>query len=345
MKAVVIHAAKDLRIEQREINALRDSEVQVDIEFGGICGSDLHYFNHGGFGAIRLRQPMVLGHEVSGIVKSLGKSASGLSVGDRVAISPSRPCHDCRFCTEGAFNHCLNMRFYGSAMPMPHIQGAFAQTLVAEASQCHVIAPSVAPELAAFAEPLAVALHALRRAGDIEGRRVLITGAGPIGALCLLAARAAGAGEVVVTDVLDPVLRLAEVQGADRTINVAKNANWTTDFAQDKGHFDVMFEASGNESALRAGLDVLRPKGVLVQVGLGGDVTLPQNLIVSKEIEMRGAFRFHEEFAQAVEAINSATLPLAPLLSAQFPMERAVEAFELASDRAQSMKVQLDFRP
>ena len=345
MKAVVIHAAKDLRIEQREINALRDSEVQVDIEFGGICGSDLHYFNHGGFGAIRLRQPMVLGHEVSGIVKSRGKSASGLSVGDRVAISPSRPCHDCRFCAEGAFNHCLNMRFYGSAMPMPHIQGAFAQTLIAEASQCHVIAPSVAPELAAFAEPLAVALHALRRAGDIEGRRVLITGAGPIGALCLLAARAAGAGEVVVTDVLDPVLRLAEVQGADRTINVAKNANWTTDFAQDKGHFDVMFEASGNESALRAGLDVLRPKGVLVQVGLGGDVTLPQNLIVSKEIEMRGAFRFHEEFAQAVEAINSATLPLAPLLSAQFPMERAVEAFELASDRAQSMKVQLDFRP
>ena len=144
MKSIVIHGPKDLRIEDQIVASPKPGEVQVTMAAGGICGSDLHYYNHGGFGTIKLREPMVLGHEVAGHVTGLGEGVSDLKVGQLVAISPSRPCNTCKFCLEGAQNQCLNMRFYGSAMPFPHIQGAFRQILNADASQC-VVADGLTP--------------------------------------------------------------------------------------------------------------------------------------------------------------------------------------------------------
>lgn len=343
MKAIVIHAAKDLRIEEREPERPGPDQVEVAIQAGGICGSDLHYYNHGGFGTVRLREPMILGHEVAGSIVALGEGVSGLALGDRVAVSPSRPCGHCRFCAKGQQNQCLDMRFYGSAMPMPHIQGAFRQRLVAESWQCHRIAEGISITEAALAEPFAVTLHAVNRAGSLLGRRVLVTGCGPIGALAIVAARAHGAAEIVATDVMDGVLALARKIGADRTINVAAEPEALAAYGADKGMFDVMFEASGNERAVRAGLEALAPHGVLVQLGLGGDIAIPQNLIVAKEIEMRGTFRFHEEFALAVDLINRRRVDLKPLLTGLYPMEDAVAAFEAAGDRSRSMKVQLAF--
>ncbi|WP_313616515.1 alcohol dehydrogenase catalytic domain-containing protein, partial [Rhizobium sp.] len=166
MRAIVAHGAKDVRIEERPEEAPGAGEVRLRLVRGGICGSDLHYYNHGGFGAVRLREPMVLGHEVSAIVEELGEGVEGLKVGGLVAVSPSRPCRTCRFCQEGLHNQCLNMRFYGSAMPFPHIQGAFREVLVADALQC-VPADGLSAGEAAMAEPLAVTLHATRRAGDL----------------------------------------------------------------------------------------------------------------------------------------------------------------------------------
>ncbi|WP_018897783.1 L-idonate 5-dehydrogenase [Rhizobium sp. 2MFCol3.1] len=344
MKAVVIHAAKDLRIEEREPEPLAPGQVDVAIEAGGICGSDLHYYNHGGFGTVRLREPMILGHEVAGTIKALGAGVSGLAVGDRVAVSPSRPCNACDYCLKGQQNHCFNMRFYGSAMPMPHIQGAFRQRLTADASQCHKVTEGISINEAAMAEPLAVTLHAVNRAGPLIGRRVLVTGCGPIGALAVIAARAHGAREIVVTDVMDAVLAKALEVGADRAINVALDPDVLAGYSANKGYFDVQFEASGNQAALRSGLEVLKPRGVLVQLGLGGDVSVPQNMIVSKEIEMKGTFRFHEEFALAVDLINRRLVNLKPLLTDVLPIEDAVAAFETAGDRTRSMKVQLAFQ-
>ncbi|MEZ2128645.1 MULTISPECIES: L-idonate 5-dehydrogenase [unclassified Sinorhizobium] len=343
MKAVVIHAAKDLRIEERDNESLGAGQVEVAIEAGGICGSDLHYYNHGGFGTVRLREPMILGHEVAGTVKALGEGVSSLAVGDRVAVSPSRPCNACDYCLKGHQNHCLNMRFYGSAMPMPHIQGAFRQRLVAEQWQCHRIADGVSINEAAMAEPFAVTLHAVNRAGALTGKRVLVTGCGPIGALAIIAARAHGAREIVATDVMDAVLKKALEVGADRVINVAGSPERLSDYSADKGYFDVQFEASGNERAVRSGLEVLKPRGVLVQLGLGGDVSIPQNMVVAKEIEMKGTFRFHEEFDLAVDLINHRRVDLRPLLTDTFPLEDVLKAFETAADRTKSMKVQLSF--
>ncbi|MCS4244598.1 L-idonate 5-dehydrogenase [Rhizobium sp. BIGb0125] len=343
MKAVVIHAAKDLRIEERDVEPVGPGQVEVAIEAGGICGSDLHYYNHGGFGTVRIREPMILGHEVAGTIKALGEGVSGLSVGDRVAVSPSRPCNDCEYCLKGQQNHCLNMRFYGSAMPMPHIQGAFRQRLVAQAWQCHRVEEGVSIHEAAMAEPFAVTLHAVTRAGALTDKRVLVTGCGPIGALAIIAARAHGAREIVATDVMDAVLKKALGVGADRVINVADNADQLSAYSANKGYFDVQFEASGNQSAVRAGLEVLRPRSTVVQLGLGGDVSIPQNMVVAKEIEMKGTFRFHEEFGLAVDFINKGRVDLKPLLTATFPLSEAVTAFETAADRTKSMKVQLAF--
>lgn len=343
MKAIVVHGARDMRIEDIAEERVTPGTVRVRIASGGICGSDLHYYQDGGYGTVRITEPLILGHEISGHVAELGDGVTDLAIGDLVAISPSRPCHDCSFCQMGEFKHCLNMRFYGSAMPTPHIQGAFRENIVAEAGNCHKLDDGITPQLAAFAEPLAVVLHAVNRAGDLAGKRVLITGCGPIGALSVQAAKAAGAAEIVVTDILDAVLDTALKTGADTAINVATDPDWTSRYSADKGTFDVMLECSGNEAALRAGLEVLRPLSVLVQLGLGGDVSLPQNLIVAKEINLRGSFRFHEEFANAVAMINAGVLDLSVLLSAQFKFTDAVKAFDLAGDRSKVMKVQLDF--
>ena len=343
MKALVIHAAKDLRIEERQALPPGPGQVEIAIQAGGICGSDLHYYNHGGFGTVRLREPMILGHEIAGTISAVGEGVEGLSIGERVAVSPSRPCNHCHYCLKGQQNQCLHMQFYGSAMPMPHIQGGFRQQLVAESWQCHKVGDGVSIEEAAFAEPFAVTLHAVNRAGSMLGKRVLVTGCGPIGALAIIAARLHGAREIVVTDVMDHVLTLAQGIGADRTINVATNPEALSAYGANKGYFDVMFEASGNERAMRAGLEVLAPRGVLVQLGLGGDVSLPQNMIVAKEIEIRGTFRFHEEFGLAVDLINNRRADLKPLLTAVYPIGDAVAAFEAANDRSKAMKIQIAF--
>jgi L-idonate 5-dehydrogenase len=343
MKAIVIHAARDLRIEDREREKPGAGQVEVAIETGGICGSDLHYYHHGGFGAIRIKEPMILGHEVAGTVEILGEGVTGLNIGDRVAVSPSRPCNACGYCLQGQQNQCLNMRFYGSAMPMPHIQGAFRQRLVAEAWQCHKVADGVSPNEAAFAEPFAVTLHAAARAGSLLGKRVLVTGCGPIGALAIITARAHGAREIVATDIVDEALQKAQQVGSDRILNVATNEAQLAEYSVNKGHFDVHFEASGSERALRAGLHVLKPRGILVQLGLGSDVSLPQNTIVAKEIEIRGTFRFHEEFGLAVDLLNKHKVDVKPLLTGIYNIAEASAAFEIAGDRRRSVKVQLSF--
>ncbi len=340
---LVIHAEGDLRLSEQDAGDIGPGQVLVRVGMGGICGSDLHYFRHGGFGTVRLQEPMVLGHEVAGTVAAVAPDVTGVRIGDRVAVNPSRPCTRCKYCLEGLPNQCLDMRFYGSAMRMPHVQGAFRQLLLCDAAQCHRVADGVPLQLAALAEPFSVGLHAVSRAGPLLGKRVLVSGCGPIGALAVAAARVHGAAEIVVTDVVDEPLAVARALGAHETINAATDAGWVERYAADKGTFDVMLECSGNERALRDGLQVMRPRGVVVQLGLGGDVSLPQNVVVAKELSICGSFRFHAEFALAVRLINEGRVDLSPLVTRAFPMSQANEAFELAGDRRRAMKVLIDF--
>lgn len=342
MRAIVIHAAHDLRIEDVAPETLGPGQVRLRLAAGGVCGSDLHYYNHGGFGAVRLRQPMILGHEVSAYVTDLGAGVTGLSLGQLVAVSPSRPCGTCRFCQEGLHNQCLYMRFYGSAMPFPHIQGAFREELIADASQC-VPADGLSSGEAAMAEPLAVTLHATVRAGQMLGKKVLVTGCGPIGGLAILAARRAGAAEIVATDLSDFTLGLARQVGADRTINMGSGPEALAEYATEKGHFDVLYECSGAVSALTAAIGVLRPRGVILQLGLGGDMTLPMQTITAKELDLRGSFRFHGEFATGVGLMQRGLIDVKPLITHTVPFDQAETAFKIASDRSVAMKAQIAF--
>lgn len=344
MEALVIHAPGDLRVEEIETAELGAGQLQVRVRCGGICGSDLHYYQHGGFGTVRIQQPMVLGHEVAGMIEAVGSAVTAFRPGERIAISPSRPCGLCRFCQQGLQNHCLDMRYYGSAMRNPHVQGAFRQQIVVEQHQAHKLADSVSDGEGSMAEPLSVALHAVRRAGSLLGQRVLVTGCGPIGALAIIAARRAGAAHIVATDMgllaLDKALKV----GADEVVNVAEEPAGLARFAKDKGSFDVLLEASGNPRALVGAFEALRPRGVIVQLGLaGGEIQLPINTIVAKEFDLRGAFRFHEEFAVAVALLNKGLVDVKPLISATLSYRDSARAFALAADRSQAMKVLLNF--
>ena len=342
MKAIVVHAARDLRVEDRDMPQAGPGQVLVKMAAGGICGSDLHYYQHGGFGTVRLREPMILGHEVAGHVASVGADVSGLVQGQLVAISPSRPCHDCSYCHEGTPQHCLNMRFYGSAMPFPHIQGAFREYIVADAAQC-VPADGLSAAAAAVAEPLSVCLHAAKQAGDLMGKRVLVTGCGPIGQLCVLVARAAGAVEIVATDIAPFTLSMAEKIGASRVINMTETPDGLAGYAANKGHFDVHFECSGAAPALVAAIPALRPRATLVQLGLGGDMTLPVQAMTAKELNFRGSFRFHEEFHTAVAMMQGGQIDVSPLVTHSFALDDAIGAFEMAADRSQAIKAQIVF--
>ena len=340
---LVIHAPDDLRLEEQDAGDIGPGQVLVKVGMGGICGSDLHYFHNGGFGTVRIKEPMVLGHEVAGTVVAVAPGVESVRIGDKVAVNPSRPCGACKFCLEGLPNQCLDMRFYGSAMRTPHVQGAFRNMLLCEATQCVKVADHVPLRLAALAEPFSVGLHGVSRAGPLLGKRVLVSGCGPIGVLAIAAARAHGAAEITATDVVDEPLAIARAMGADHAINVAQDKAWVSRYSADKGTFDVMLECSGNERALRDGLEVMRPRGVVVQLGLGGDVSIPQNMVVAKELSICGSFRFHAEFALAVRLINEGRVDLSPVVSHTFPMQQAREAFELASDRQRAMKVLIDF--
>lgn len=339
MKAAIIHAPHDLRIEEGPAGIMGPDDVTVRIRAGGICGSDLHYYHHGGFGTVRIREPMVLGHEIAGIVDSVGANVSAVKPGDTVAVNPSNACGHCMYCLEGKANHCLNMLFFGSAMRFPHVQGGFREKLVCTEAQA--VKTSITPEIAAFGEPLSVCLHAAQQAGPLLGKRVLITGAGPIGALCALVARHAGAREVVVTDLLDAPLAIMRKVGADLAFNTRENPAALEPYSANKGYFDVVFECSGAGPALAAAVHVARPGAVIVQVGLGGDVAVPINTLVAKEISLRGTFRFDEEFAWAVRFLETGAIDVRPLLTEIIPLADAKRAFELASDRGAAMKVQL----
>ncbi len=345
MEALVIHGAGDLRVETFPTAELGPDQLRVRVRCGGICGSDLHYYQHGGFGTIRIKEPMVLGHEVAGVIEAVGGRVSAFVPGERIAVSPSQPCGLCQYCQQGLQNHCLDMRYYGSAMRTPHVQGAFRQEIVVETHQAHRLAKSVSDAEGSMAEPLAVALHAVRRAGPLLGKNVLVTGCGPIGALVIVAARRAGAAHIVATDVGAYTLGKALKVGADEVVNMAVEPDGLSRFCADKGRFDVLFEASGNERALRGAFDALRPRGIITQLGLGGEMTLPVNTIVAKEFDLRGAFRFHEEFAMAVELLNKGLVDVKPLISATVSYRDPARAFALAADRSQAMKVVLNFDP
>ncbi|MEU6306541.1 L-idonate 5-dehydrogenase [Streptomyces chartreusis] len=339
MLGCVIHGQGDLRVEELPVPLPGPGQALVAVRYGGVCGSDLHYWRHGGVGDFRLREPMLLGHEVVGTVVAYGDGASGPLAGTAVAVHPAAPCGRCPECVDGRRNVCRDTRYLGSAARFPHVQGAFAARVVVPADQLRPLPPGLDLRRAALAEPLSVALHAVRRAGEVAGRHVLVTGAGPIGCLVVAAAKAAGAASVTVTDLLPAALEYARAAGADTVVRADEpdDAGWPAEV-------DVAIEASGVAAGLDTCLRLVRRGGVVVQLGMlpPGRSPFAGNLVVSREIELRGAFRFDTEFDAALELL-AVEGSFDGLVSAVVPVRRAEEAFALAADRSRSCKVLLDF--
>lgn len=339
MLGCVIHGQGDLRVEELPTPVPGTGEALVAVRYGGVCGSDLHYWRHGGVGDFRLREPMVLGHEVVGTVVSYGDGATGPVAGTAVAVHPATPCAVCPECVDGRRNVCRDTRYLGSAARFPHVQGGFAAQVAVPADQLRPLPAGLDLRRAALAEPLSVALHAVRRAGEVAGRHVLVTGAGPIGCLVVAAANAAGAAHVTVTDLLPTALEYARTAGADTLVRAddPEDAGWPFEV-------DVAIEASGVAAGLGTCLRLVRRGGVVVQLGMlpPGNTPFAGNLVVSREIELRGAFRFDAEFDAALELL-AAKASFDGLVSAVVPVRDAGAAFALAADRGQSCKVLLAF--
>ncbi len=336
--ACTLHGRLDLRLEDETPRALGPHDVLLGLGAGGICGSDLHYYKEGKVGAFVIREPLVPGHEASGIVQAVGGGVTRVQPGDRVAINPSHPCGHCDYCRGGRGNLCRKMFFLGSASIFPHAQGMFRERFVmGEAQLTPITEPEITLGEIACAEPLSIGLHALHRAGPVLGEKLLITGAGTIGAMCVMAARLAGAAEITVCDVHDRALDLARRVGADRTVRSDK-----VDVASLADSADVSIEAAGNPAALHTCLTAVKRGGRVIQVGtLPAELPFPANSVMQRELDYRGVFRAHLAFDWAVQAIRSRRVDVRPLITAQLPLSESRAAFELALDKTQSTKVQV----
>jgi L-idonate 5-dehydrogenase len=345
MRTYVLYGQQDIRLEEREIPRPQAGQVLIRFGYGGICGSDMHYYFKGANGDFVVKHPFVLGHEVSGVVIEAGSGVKALKSGDRVTINPNLPCGQCLYCRSGRENLCANVRFLGTASTMPHTDGAYQEYVLAEERQCVALPPDFDLGLAAMAEPLAVCLHAASRAGSLMGKSVLITGAGTIGSLLLLSARAMGAKSVTITDILDERLKRASQCGADLTINVGQNSPETQALARGDLPFDVTFEASGSVQALNTAIMATLKGGTIVQVGFlpSGEVGVLANKVMAKELNLLGTFRSGLAFNWAVEYLTSGRIDVSPLITHQFGFDRVTDAFTVAADGRQSAKVQLFF--
>ena len=341
MLACVKRASGELVVEQRPQVEPGTGEVVIDIAYGGICGSDLHYFHDGAAGEFTITEPLVLGHEVVGRISSLGAGVNGLEIGQPVAVHPAEVCGECPVCREGQPHLCRASRYLGSAAHTPHIQGGFTEQLVVAAERAFPLPAGMSLRRAALAEPFSVAYHAVRRAGDLTGTTLLVTGAGPIGSLAVAAAKHAGAGTVIVSDLTDHALGLAEQMGADVLVHADRSAPH-----EQPGQIDVAIEASGTAAGLNSCIRAVRPGGRIVQVGIlpPGTTAILGNALVNKEIQLHGSWRFHTEFADAIALLASDIDP-DPLISHEFDLVDAELAFRTASDRSSASKVLLRMNP
>ncbi len=336
--ACTLYGPRDLRITEYQTGQPGPHEVRVRLGAGGICGSDLHYYQHGRAGIFSIRAPFVPGHEASGTVEAVGADVTRVHPGQKVAINPSHPCGHCNFCREGRGNLCAHMVFLGSAAIFPHLPGLFREHfLVGEQQLTPIEEPAITLGEIACAEPLSIGLHAMLRAGSVLGKTILITGGGTIGCMAAIAARIAGAAKIIVCDVQERALDMARQVGADQCLRTDQlDASALNDSA------DICIEAAGHVAAVNTCLSAARRGGRIVQVGtLPAEMLFPANQIMSRELDYVGAFRAHLAFDWAVQAIRTRRADVRPLISAQFPLTQSQEAFDLALDRTRSTKVQL----
>ena len=343
MKAAVLHGARDIRIEPYRQPELHPGMVLLRSRRVGICGTDLHYYEHGYNATFVPDRPFILGHELTGEVVAVAADVQGLTPGQRVAVNPARSCGFCDYCKGGQINLCRKTIMLGSASTTPPTDGALAEFLTVRADQCHLLPEDMDDGAGAMMEPLSVALHAVKRAGTVSGKRVLVTGAGTIGLLVAMAARAFGAVPVAVSDLVSERRAKARELGVDVALDpTAREVHDQVRELTDLG-FDVVFEASGAPSALRASFDLVRPGGTIVQIGTVGtaDIPIPVNQLMVKEINFRGSMRYGDTFDEAIRLVAAGRIKVQPFINHVFALDDSAKALQFAADRSVALKVQI----
>ena len=343
MKAAVLHGARDIRIEPYRQPELHPGMVLLRSRRVGICGTDLHYYEHGYNATFVPDRPFILGHELTGEVVAVASDVQGVKPGQRVAVNPARSCGFCDYCKGGQINLCRKTIMLGSASTTPPTDGALAEFLTVRADQCHLLPEDMDDGAGAMMEPLSVALHAVKRAGTISGKRVLVTGAGTIGLLVALTARAFGAVPVAVSDLVSERRAKARELGVDVALDpTARDVHDQVRELTDLG-FDVVFEASGAPPALRAAFDLVRPGGTIVQIGTVGtaDIPIPVNQLMVKEINFRGSMRYGDTFDEAIRLVAAGRIKVQPFINHVFALDDSAKALQFAADRSVALKVQI----
>lgn len=338
--AVVAHAANDVRVEDLGEPQPAADEAVLEIAYGGICGSDLHYWMHGAAGESILRAPMVLGHEVSGVVARQAADGSGPAVGTPVTVHPATPIDDgsAPFPADRP-NLAPAGTYLGSAARVPHADGAFATRVAMPTRMLRSLPEGLTLRTAALAEPAAVAWHGVGRAGDVRSLRALVIGAGPIGALAIAVLRHHGAAEIVASDLHKAPRAIARALGASETLD-ARDAD-----ALASVHADVVIESSGTLPGLAAAIRGARRGGTVVMLGLqrAGDVEVPIATAITRELTLVGSFRFNDEIDAVLEALASGELDVEPVITHELAVAEALDALALARDASVSSKVLLRF--
>jgi L-idonate 5-dehydrogenase len=337
--AVVAHAANDLRIDELTLAAPAADEAVIEVQYGGICGSDLHYWLHGAAGESILRAPLVLGHEISGTVVRAAADGTGPGAGTPVAVHPATPGPGAARFPADRPNLSPGCTYLGSAARFPHQDGAFSRYVNLPTRMLRTLPDSIDLRTAALIEPASVAWHAVARAGDVAGKTALVVGSGPIGALAVAVLKRAGASRITAVDMHDKPLDIAKAVGADQVI--------TADDAEAIAavEADVVIESSGNHHGLASAIQGATRGGTVVMVGLlpTGPQPVLISLAITRELELKGSFRFNDEIDDVITALADGSLHIDPVITHEYPVEQALEAFNVARNSAESGKVLLRF--
>lgn len=341
MRAAVLHAPHDLRVEAVAVPRVGPDDVLVRVRACGVCASDVHYFETGAIGRYVVKSPMIVGHEAAGDIVAVGERVIALQPGARVAIEPGVSCGRCAFCKAGRYNLCPDVAFYAT----PPVDGAMAEYAVIRADCAHAIPDSVSYEQAALVEPLSVGIHAARLTNVQPGMTVLVLGAGPVGLLAAVAAQHAGAEQVLIGDIYRERLATADRLGVTAAIDVRTNdLARAVDSLTDGQGADVMLDTSGNRAALENAPALMRRGGAIAIIGLPEDdaVTYRMNTVVDKELGIHGVFRYANTFPAGVSLVASGRYPVDSIVTDCLALDQIEQAMHIVShQKARAIKVMI----
>ena len=327
MKTAVMLGIGEMGFEERDIPQVKDDEVLVKLEYVGICGSDLHYYETGAIGDYVVEPPFVLGHEPGGTVVEVGKNVTHLKAGDRVALEPGKTCGHCEFCKTGRYNLCPDVVFFAT----PPVDGVFQEYVAHEADLCFKLPDNVSTLEGALIEPLAVGFHAAIQGDAHLGQKAVVMGAGCIGLVSIMALKARGVSEVYVVDIMEKRLQKALELGADGVINGAEeNVEEKICQITDGRGVDLVIETAGTEITTRQAISIAKKGSNIVLVGYSksGEMTLPMSLVLDKELTFKTVFRYRHIYPMAIEAVAQGKVNLKGIVTDIFDLDDVQKAMD-----------------